>query len=92
MTASANQPIRPATPAEALRLAVDLIGSQAAMARLLRVKQPSVWAWLARGKELPPEHVLAVEAATGVSKHDLRPDIYPHEDTAAARDTMEPAR
>lgn len=29
------------------------------------------------GKRLPAEHVLAVEAATGVSRHLLRPDIYP---------------
>jgi DNA-binding transcriptional regulator YdaS (Cro superfamily) len=27
--------------------------------------------------ELPAEYVLAVEAATGVPRHDLRPDLYP---------------
>jgi hypothetical protein len=30
-----------------------------------------------RRKSLPAEHVLAVEAATGISRHELRPDIYP---------------
>lgn len=30
-------------------------------------------------KRLPAEHVLAVEAMTGVSRHNLRPDIYPRE-------------
>lgn len=30
-------------------------------------------------KPLPPIHVLAVEAATGISRHDLRPDIYPRD-------------
>jgi DNA-binding transcriptional regulator YdaS (Cro superfamily) len=36
-----------------------------------------------KGRRLPAEHVLAVEAATGVSRHDLRPDIYPREDAPA---------
>lgn len=60
----------------ALREAIDKIGSQSAMARLLQVTQGSVSKWLSRGKPLPGEHVLAVEAATGVSKHRLRADIY----------------
>jgi len=50
------------------------------MARLCGVAQPSVFKWLTRGKVLPAEFVLKVEAATGVSRHDLRPDIYPIED------------
>lgn len=73
-------------PTEALKRAVELLGGQSAIARLLGVTQPSVWAWLNRGKELPAEHVLAVEAATGVSRHDLRPDIYPRPQAA----TQEP--
>ena len=72
MTTAAN-----ISPQDALRAAVEAVGSQAAMARLVGVRQPSVWRWLHKGQALPPEHVLAVEAATGVSKHDLRPDIYP---------------
>ena len=49
------------------------------MARLLDVAQPTVWGWLNRSdtKVLPAEHVLKVEAATGVPRHDLRPDLYP---------------
>ncbi|KNH02633.1 hypothetical protein J121_417 [Qipengyuania citrea LAMA 915] len=31
------------------------------------------------GKRLPAEYVLRVEAATDISRHDLRPDIYPRE-------------
>ena len=49
------------------------------MARLCGVKQPSVWRWLRIMHVLPSEHVLKVEAATGVSRHDLRPDIYPRD-------------
>ena len=66
-----------AAPNEALRVAVERIGGQNATARLLKVAQPSVWRWLKNGKLLPAEHVLLIEASTGVSKHDLRPDIYP---------------
>lgn len=49
------------------------------MGRLVGVSQAAVWQWLKDEKPLPAEHVLAVEAATGVSRHDLRPDIYPRE-------------
>ncbi|MFZ2125396.1 MAG: YdaS family helix-turn-helix protein [Candidatus Saccharimonadales bacterium] len=32
--------------------------------------------WLHRGG-VPPQHVLAVEKASGISRNLLRPDIYP---------------
>lgn len=63
----------------ALARAVRAVGSQSAFARLIRQAQPTIYGWLRKGKALPPEHVLAVEAATGISRHDLRPDIYPRE-------------
>lgn len=66
-------------PEAALKLAIGRIGSQAALARLCGVKQPSVWGWLRQARRLPAEHVLAVESETGVSRHDLRPDIYPRD-------------
>lgn len=28
---------------------------------------------------VPAEHVLKVEDATGVSRHDIRPDLYPRD-------------
>lgn len=61
----------------ALERAVALAGGQSALARICGVSQPSVWAWLKNDKPLPAEHVLKVEAATGVSRSDLRPDLYP---------------
>ena len=67
------------TPQAALKKAVDLAGSQSEIARLCSVSQAAVWKWLQNSKPLPAEHVLAVEAATGVSRYDLRPDIYPRE-------------
>lgn len=67
------------TPQEALQSAVIAAGSQSEIGRICGVGQPSVWKWLNHGKLLPAEHVLKVEAATGVSRHDLRPDLYPLE-------------
>lgn len=65
-----------------LASAVRLIGGQSATARLLSVDQSTVHEWLRSGRLLPAEHVLKVECATGISRHDLRPDIYPREDAA----------
>ena len=62
-------------PTDALKRAVQQIGSQAAMADLCQVSHTAVWKWLDRGKVLPAEFVLRVEAATGISRHELRPDI-----------------
>lgn len=64
------------TPQDALRRAVEIAGSQAALARILGISQPSVWKWLDKGKPLPAEHVHTVVAATGISKEELRPDLF----------------
>lgn len=83
-------------PVVALRQAIERVGSQAALARLLDISQTAVWKWVSKVKALPPEHVLAVEAATGISRHDLRPDIYPRDDQApphaGSLGDLEPAR
>ena len=65
------------SPVGALRRAVAIIGGQSKTARLLDLSQTSIWKWVSKGKVLPAEHVLTIEAATGISRHDLRPDIYP---------------
>lgn len=65
-----------------LERAVTSLGSQSAFARFIGVSQPSVWAWLEKGKPLPAEYVLKVEAETGISRHELRPDLYPRDDDA----------
>ena len=96
----ANSSLKPDSTSvelDALREAIEKIGSQSAMARLLQVTQGSVSKWLSRRKPLPGEHVLAVEAATGVSKHRLRPDIYGPDPTDAPADAksavaLEPAQ
>ena len=64
---------------EALQLAVIRAGSQEALAELLDVSQPTISNWVTRSKQLPADYVLRVEAEYGVSRCDLRPDIYPRE-------------
>jgi DNA-binding transcriptional regulator YdaS (Cro superfamily) len=66
-------------PVTAIRRAAEIAGSQQALADLLGLSsQGAVQNWLRRGR-MPAERVLAVEAKTGVSRHDLRPDLYPRE-------------
>ncbi|MCP2016860.1 transcriptional regulator [Qipengyuania citrea] len=67
------------TPLEALTSAVGVAGSQAELARICEVSATAVWKWVQSSKRMPAEYVLRAEAATGVSRHDLRPDIYPRE-------------
>lgn len=62
---------------EALELAVKNAKTQVAFADALGVTQPRVSQWLSQSKQLPAEYVLTAERLYGVSRHDLRPDIYP---------------
>lgn len=65
---------------DALRKAIEKAGGQVALAKALGLKsQGSISNWLLRDKRVPAERVLAVESATGVSRHDLRPDLYPRD-------------
>lgn len=63
----------------ALAKAIEVVGGQTQLARLLGVKQANVWHWLNKAERVPGEYVLAIETATGgqVMRHDLRPDLYP---------------
>lgn len=59
-------------------------GNQSKFADAIGTSQQLVSYWLKNEKPLPAEHVLATEKATGISRHDLRPDIYPKDEQAAA--------
>ena len=61
---------------EAVKKAVEVAGGQTALGNLVGVSQGHIWSWLNRSRKCPPEKVLQVERATGVSRHELRPDIY----------------
>lgn len=47
------------------------------VARIVNRAQSTVSAWI----QVPAEHVLRLEKHTGVSRHKLRPDLYPQEAT-----------
>ena len=62
------------------RVKTILGGSYAAVGKALGgISGEAIRKWERHG--VPAERVLAIEAATGhrVSRHDLRPDIYPRE-------------
>jgi TorA maturation chaperone TorD len=72
-----------------LEEAVRAVGGVSELARQIGISQPSVSNW----DRVPAERVLVVEAATGIDRKILRPDLYgtsgesqqPPDDVAAAR-------
>src|ERR1700704_2934376 len=52
--------------------AIQAVGGVSELARRVGIAQPSVSNW----DKVPAERVLAVEAATGVARMRLRPDLY----------------
>lgn len=70
----------------ALEKAVEKAGGQSALARLIGapVKQAHVWYWLKSANgTVPAEYCIAIENGTGVSRHDLRPDVFGPRERAA---------
>lgn len=60
---------------QALERAIEAAGGVRALARAVGVSQPAISTW----KRVPADRVLSVEALTGVSRSELRPDLYPQE-------------
>lgn len=67
------------TSDSALAKAVRKAGGQTALSRLIGCPQTTINTWLKRNWPVAPEYVLKTEEVTGVSRHDLRPDLYPRE-------------
>jgi DNA-binding transcriptional regulator YdaS (Cro superfamily) len=66
------------TPQDALNKAVEKAGGQGKLARICGCTQGAIWQMLNKAEpKLSAEFVLKVEAATGVPRWELRPDIYP---------------
>lgn len=58
-----------------LQKAIDKAGSQSALARMIGTTQQNVHHWVKRSW-VPAEVVKSIEAATGVPRHELRPDLW----------------
>jgi TorA maturation chaperone TorD len=69
-----------------LQAALQAAGGASALARKLGVAQPSISGW----NRVPAERVAAVEAATGVARHVLRPDLYSSEDGVSVPVVLDP--
>lgn len=69
----------------ALQKAIDAAGGQSALAEKLtehtgtKVLQQNVWSWLHRSKRVPSTMAIPIEMVVEgvVTRHDLRPDLYP---------------
>ena len=67
---------------EALERAKQEVGGNTGLARRLagRISPQAISQW----RQVPAERVLDVERATGVPRHELRPDLYPPHPASAA--------
>ena len=65
---------------EVLDRAIKKAGGVNALAKDLNVTPQAISQW----DEVPPLKVLAVEIASGIPRHELRPDIYPPSDAPGA--------
>lgn len=63
----------------ALQKAINRVGSQVKLASLLGISTQSVNRWKNRyhGK-VPSSRVIDIYKITGVTPHELRPDLYPY--------------
>lgn len=62
----------------AIEKAIRIVGGVTRLAEATGVRPPSIYKW---HRQIPAERVLDVERATGgaVTRHELRPDLYPLE-------------
>jgi DNA-binding transcriptional regulator YdaS (Cro superfamily) len=55
-----------------IEMACDKAGGMRALARELGINYQAIQTW----KRIPAERVLAVETITGITREQLRPDLY----------------
>ncbi|HEJ7270071.1 TPA: helix-turn-helix domain-containing protein [Serratia marcescens] len=62
-----------------LTKAIQIAGTASNLAALLGIKPMSVSRWKTRYKgAVPADRVLQIYNVTGVTPHELRPDLYPN--------------
>lgn len=57
---------------EIVREAASRTGGVVALARELGIKHTALYSW----RRVPDKRVLQIERLTGISRHDMRPDIF----------------
>ena len=69
-----------------LARAISCLGSAANLARILGIRPQAVYQW----NQVPAERVIQIERATdgAVTRHELRPDLYPAEDPPSSGQAM----
>jgi DNA-binding transcriptional regulator YdaS (Cro superfamily) len=67
----------------AIRLAVAVAGSRKLLGSAIGASHQTIGNWVKRGY-CSSGAVIAIEKATGISRHDLRPDLYPQDVPAPA--------
>lgn len=65
---------------DAINKAIDQAGGLSALAKAMGCRPQVIVNWRSRG--IPAERVLQLERASGVKRHELRPDLYPVESAA----------
>ncbi|MNJ71009.1 hypothetical protein D3C77_675080 [compost metagenome] len=70
-----------------VEMVVRLAGGQAELARRCNTSQPRIWQCVHRNQRVPADLVIPFERAVDgqVTRHQLRPDLYPDEGSTAAQ-------
>jgi DNA-binding transcriptional regulator YdaS (Cro superfamily) len=69
------------TSTTGLDAAIEKAGGPAKLAKLVGIHRSAITSW--RKTRVPAERVPDIEAKTGVSRHQLRPDLWPAPSVAA---------
>ncbi|MEH0295892.1 YdaS family helix-turn-helix protein [Agrobacterium sp. CCNWLW71] len=62
---------------DVVRKGAEKAGGVVSLARELGIKHPSLYRW----PRVPAGRVLAFERITGISRHEIRPDVYGPEES-----------
>ncbi|MDK9607079.1 transcriptional regulator [Lelliottia wanjuensis] len=75
-----------------LAKAIRAVGTAKHLAEKLGLSENAISQWKNKYKGIiPPDRVLEVYAVTGVTPHELRPDIYPNSTDALVNKNCTPA-
>ena len=70
---------------DAIKKGMAAAGGWAALGRLMGLSRQAVHGW----SRVPAERVLEFERVTGVSRHEVRPDIYPKDEMTSEQPRMD---